>query len=188
MKRRSFLKRLIALTGALSVPLVSQAATKPKRPAAPSTAPGMGLLHFHIPEEFVGGHIWVGSKDEPNSTTYCLHKITRPGLHEYKVKKGKEFWVHMRKYRINLMPGDKVKHRDPSGLHCGAYIYDHAIVKSVDPLVLVSEHGDMTWRYTIDSKDLIILNACLLPFVVCGEIHPDQTEPTIIYGYAQEDV
>lgn len=34
-------------------------------------------------------------------------------------------------------------------LACGSGIYSHAIVVQVEPLVLVSEHGDMLWSATV---------------------------------------
>lgn len=54
-----------------------------------------------------------------------------------------------------LQRGDVVRHVDPRGLHCGHYVYPRAIVDSVDPLILMSEEGDMTWR-RIKAKDLWI--------------------------------
>jgi len=41
--------------------------------------------------------------------------------------------------------GDFVMHQDPRGLFCGSGIYDMVVVASVDPLILVSEEGDMLW-------------------------------------------
>jgi len=31
-------------------------------------------------------------------------------------------------------------------IHCGSGTYTHAIVASVEPFILVSEHGDMLWQ------------------------------------------
>lgn len=45
----------------------------------------------------------------------------------------------------DLHIGDLVRHADPQGLHCATSIYDAAVVASVDPLVLVSDLGDMKW-------------------------------------------
>ena len=38
-------------------------------------------------------------------------------------------------------------------LRSGCGVYPYAIVKSIDPFVLVSEDGDMTWRATVKQED-----------------------------------
>lgn len=42
---------------------------------------------------------------------------------------------------------------EPGGtfvLHCGSGMYTHAIVASLKPFALVSEHGDMLWTATVE--------------------------------------
>ena len=53
--------------------------------------------------------------------------------------------------------------RDDVVLACGSGRYTHAIVASVDPFVLVSECGDMLWRFTPDA---------LQDFIALCEAHP----------------
>lgn len=38
-------------------------------------------------------------------------------------------------------------------LHCATFIYKRAVVWSIDPLVLVSEIGDMVWSSTVELED-----------------------------------
>lgn len=45
--------------------------------------------------------------------------------------------------------GDLVEAVPPYALACGSGVYRNAIVVSVDPLVLVSQGGDMLWRATV---------------------------------------
>jgi hypothetical protein len=44
-----------------------------------------------------------------------------------------------------------------AGFHSGAESYTHAIVASVEPFVLVSQHGDMMWTSTVKSEDVTVL-------------------------------
>ncbi len=46
-------------------------------------------------------------------------------------------------------------HQGPR-LFCGSGVYTHAICVSVDPFVLVSEHGDMLWR-TVQPEEVLSL-------------------------------
>jgi hypothetical protein len=50
--------------------------------------------------------------------------------------------------------GDVVVATGDFQLVCGSGRYSHAIVASVDPLVLVSEHGDMLWRSTVNESNV----------------------------------
>jgi hypothetical protein len=52
---------------------------------------------------------------------------------------------------INI--GDIVRHHNPQGLHCSTQIYGGAVVTSVEPLILVSDSGDMMW-HTIKAADV----------------------------------
>lgn len=45
--------------------------------------------------------------------------------------------------------GDLVQAIYPFVLACGSGRYDFAVVVQVDPLVLISEQGDMLWRATL---------------------------------------
>lgn len=51
---------------------------------------------------------------------------------------------------------DLVQYTAESGCHLrsGAQAYDHAVVACVDPLILISHHGDMLWRNTVQPKFL----------------------------------
>lgn len=61
--------------------------------------------------------------------------------------------------RLNLMvkmfvAGDLVKYKWRRGiLVCGSGMYDHAVVASLNPFILVSEEGDMMWRSTVKVED-----------------------------------
>jgi hypothetical protein len=51
--------------------------------------------------------------------------------------------------------GDIVVPKNSKGmLYCSHYIYSYAIIKSVDPFILVSKLGDITW-YKLNPKDYI---------------------------------
>lgn len=45
--------------------------------------------------------------------------------------------------------GDLVEAVPPFALVCGSGRYGHAVVAQVEPMVLVSEGGDMLWRATV---------------------------------------
>lgn len=55
--------------------------------------------------------------------------------------------------------GDVVVPRPGSDftLRCGSGWYTHAICVQVEPLVLVSELGDMRWSATVDSSNVMAL-------------------------------
>lgn len=50
----------------------------------------------------------------------------------------------------DMKTGDVVVAVPPFVLACGSGRYTHAIVESIEPLILVSEEGDMLWRSTIE--------------------------------------
>jgi len=50
--------------------------------------------------------------------------------------------------------GDLVEAIYPYQLACGSGIYPRAVLVSVDPLVAVSESGDMLWRATISPENV----------------------------------
>ncbi len=52
--------------------------------------------------------------------------------------------------------GDVVIPKEKNYLHCASQIYSHAICISVDPLILVSDSGDMRWS-CLDQSRLIPL-------------------------------
>ena len=53
--------------------------------------------------------------------------------------------------------GDKVGYKKGVDvLHCSHHVYPYAIVKSLDPFILVSEEGDMTW-YGLTKSELEVI-------------------------------
>lgn len=58
---------------------------------------------------------------------------------------------------------DKRTGREVFQLASGSSYYRHAIVVSIDPFVLVSQHGDMLWSATVRSED----------FQAICQVHPD---------------
>ncbi len=43
--------------------------------------------------------------------------------------------------------GDIVRPINEVQLHCGSHIYQHAVVVSVDPFIMVSKSSDMKWSH-----------------------------------------
>lgn len=50
--------------------------------------------------------------------------------------------------------GDLVAAIPPYHLVCGSGVYKYAVVVQIDPMVLVSESGDMLWRATVKPEKL----------------------------------
>lgn len=51
---------------------------------------------------------------------------------------------------LKMKIGDAVVAVSPFQLVCGSGRYTHAVVVGLDPLVLVSEYGDMLWHATLE--------------------------------------
>lgn len=51
--------------------------------------------------------------------------------------------------------GDFVEPKHPHVLRSGCSQYSRAVVVSIDPFVLVSEHADMKWSSTVKKENFI---------------------------------
>ncbi len=75
----------------------------------------------------------------------------------YLYSQGEEFYFRERerklKEHLRLKIGDKVVHRKGDPLRSGASSYRYAIVTSLNPFILKSEEGDMTWSSTVVEED-----------------------------------
>jgi hypothetical protein len=70
-----------------------------------------------------------------------------------RISKNYKTWINMNILQV----GDVVMPDDGDVLRSGSSWYDHAVVISIDPLVLVSIEGDMRWESTIKDRHFSVI-------------------------------